>query len=109
MAQTPEGKVKSWLYGRPGKRGVLYDVFPDAYVYKPPGGMFGQAGAVDCFLLWSGVFVALEVKSDTGTLSDLQLKRLQHVIRQGGVGAVIYGRDMEKLLAIKAEVLKRVA
>lgn len=108
MAQTPEGKVKSWLYGTKDKPGPLYKYFPDAYVYKPPGGMFGQGGAPDCTLLWRGVFIAIEIKSDVGEATPLQLKRLKHIIRQGGVGAVLKGRDEVRLQAIYKAVMAKV-
>lgn len=108
MAQTPEGKVKSWLYGTNSKPGVLFKYFPGAYVYKPPGGMYGQGGAPDCFLLWSGVFVGLEVKAEGNSPTELQLKRLRHIIRQGGVGAVITGRDEVRLQAIYRAVMAKV-
>jgi hypothetical protein len=108
MALTPEGKVKRWLYGTREKPGVLFTYFPGAYVYKPPGGMFGQAGAPDCFMLWQGVFVGLEVKSDDGEATDLQIKRLKQIIAQGGVGAVIKGKDIAKLQALKLAVEKKI-
>lgn len=108
MAETPEGKVKRWLYGTKQKPGRLLQTFPGAYVYKPPGGMFGQVGAPDCFLLWRGVFLGLEVKADGNPATELQLKRLRHIIAQGGVGAVISGRDEVKLLRIYTVVMDKV-
>lgn len=107
MAQTEEGKVKRWLYGNPGKLGLLFVFFPGAYVYKPPGGMFGQSGAPDCFVLWRGVFIAIEVKKEGGEATPLQIKRLQQIIAAGGVGAVLCGRDVAKLEAIKAAVMAK--
>lgn len=108
MAETPEGKVKRWLYGTKQSPGRLPKLFPGAYIYKPPGGMFGQAGAPDCFLLWRGVLVGLEVKSETGAPTALQLKRLRDIIAQGGVGAVIVGKDERKLMALYAAVMAKV-
>jgi hypothetical protein len=108
MAETPEGRVKRWLYGTKEKPGRLLKLFPGAYVYKPPGGMFGQAGAPDCFLLWRGVFLGLEVKSETGAATELQLKRLRIISAQGGIGAVIAGKDDRKLMLIYAAVMDKV-
>ena len=108
MAETPEGRVKRWLYGTKEKPGRLFQTFPGAYVYKPPGGMFGNTGAPDCFFLWRGVFVGLEVKADGNSASVLQLKHLRHIIDQDGVGAVIVGRDEVKLLRIYTAVMDKV-
>lgn len=108
MAETPEGKVKRWLYGNKEKPGVLLSLFPGAWVYKPPGGMFGQGGAPDCVFLWRGVFVAVEVKAEDKGATELQLKRLRHIISMGGVGAVIAGRDLAKVHAIRAAVMAKV-
>lgn len=102
MAETPEGKVKRWMYER------LKKLFPGAYVYKPPGGTFGVAGTPDCFLLWRGVFVAIEVKAEGKVATDIQLFRLRHIIDQGGVGAVMVGRDEAKLQAIYRSVMDKV-
>lgn len=108
MAETPEGKVKRWLYGDKRKPGRLPNLFPGAYVYKPPGGMFGQAGAPDCFFLWRGVFVAIEVKAEGIPGTELQLRRLRTIIAAGGVGAVVSGKDERKLMAIYAAVMAKV-
>lgn len=110
MAETPEGKVKRWLYGTTQKLGVLFEYFPGAYVYKPPGGMFGQGGASDCFVLWSGVFIALEIKREFGNdPTPLQLKRLRKITEQGGIGAVLKGRDRAKLQLIKDAVMAKIS
>lgn len=112
MAQTPEGKVKSWLYGDRKKPGKLFDYFPGAFVYKPPGGMFGRGGMSDCLMCWRGVFVAIEIKAsyeDGGSdVTALQLKTLREVNAAGGVGAVLRGRSFDRLAAIKEAVLKKI-
>lgn len=109
---TPEGKVKNWLYGTKQKPGKLYQYFPGAWVYKPPGGMFGRAGTADCILCWRGIFVAIEIKAayeDGGRdPTDLQLKSLRGVMAAGGVGAVLRGKDEQRLAAIKSAVLARI-
>lgn len=102
MAETPEAKVKRWLYDR------LKKLFPEAYIYKPPGGQFGVAGTPDCFLLWRGVFVAVEVKAEGNAPTPIQLVRLRHIAAQDGVAAVVVGRDEAKLQAIYREVMDRV-
>lgn len=108
MAQKPESKVKHWLYGTKQKPGILFQLFPGAYVYKPPGGMFGVAGTPDCFCLWGGVFIAIEIKAEGNTPTTLQLHRLNHISDQGGVAACLIGRDLDKMQAIKAAVMAKV-
>lgn len=111
MAQTPEGKVKKWLYGTKEKPGVIFDFFPGAYVYKPPGNMFGNTGASDCLLCWRGIFVAIEVKAayaDGGRdPTELQLRHLRKVQDAGGIAAVLRGRDTARLAAIRQAVLDK--
>ena len=108
MADTPEGKVKRWLYGTKEKPGRLSYYFPGAYIYKPPGGMFGRAGTPDCFLLWRGVFIAIEVKVEGEDPTTPQLKSLRAIIAAGGVGALVAGKDEEKLRAIHTAVMAKV-
>lgn len=108
MADTPEGKVKKWLYGDKKKPGILFKYFPGAYVYKPPGGMFGTTGAPDCLLCWSGVFVGIEVKADGNTPTTPQLRNLRAIIAAGGIGAVITGYDESRLQAVKAAVMAKI-
>lgn len=111
MAQTPEGKVKTWLYGTKARPGVLFQFFPGAYVYKPPGGMYGRSGTADCLLCWRGIFVAIEIKAapeDGGSEpTALQLKALKEVREAGGVSAVLKGRDLRKLGLIRDAVLAK--
>jgi len=111
MSSTPEGKVKDWLYGSKQKPGKLFQYFPGAWVYKPPGGFFGRAGTADCILCWRGIFVAIEIKAayeDGGKEpTALQLRSLRDVISAGGVGAVLRGKDEQRLAAIKTAVLDK--
>ena len=111
MAETPEGRVKKWLYGTKQKPGTLFDFFPGAYVYKPPGGMFGRTGTADCLLCWRGIFVAIEIKAayeDGGRdPTVLQLKNLREVNAAGGIAAVLRGRDSDRLRNIRDAVLAK--
>ena len=102
MAQTPEGKVKNWL------RGQMKEWYPDAWHYCPPGGPFGKIGVHDDeWLIGAGdfsVFVAIEVKSDTGTLSEPQKRNLFHVKACGGIAGIIVGKDTVMLHKIKVKI-----
>lgn len=108
MAETPEGKVKRWLYGTAAKPGVLFNYFPGAYVYKPQGGMFGNTGAPDCYMCWRGIFIGIEIKAEGGKLTTLQINHLNRIIAAGGIGAVLIGRDEIRLEGIKQAALNRI-
>lgn len=99
---TPEGSVKVWA-----KR--QYDIlFPGHWRISPRGGPFGKAGCPDDLLCWMGVFIAIEVKSLEGSVSGLQLIALKEIQAAGGVAAVLRGKDLNKLLAIRNAVMKKV-
>jgi len=99
---TPEGSVKVWA-----KR--QYDIlFPGHWRVSPRGGPFGKAGCPDDLLCWMGVFIAIEVKSLEGSVSGLQLIALKEIQAAGGVAAVLRGKDLNKLIAIRDAVMKKV-
>ena len=102
MAQTAEAKVKAFI----GK--FIKENFDDAWRYPAPGGQFGMAGTPDRLYLWKGVFIAIEAKADGNSPTELQWKQLRHIARQGGVAAVVVGKDMGKMLKIKETVMKRI-
>jgi hypothetical protein len=89
---TPEHKVKQFAKDR------LKKELPDAWVYSPPGGMYGQAGVSDIIGLWHKVFFAIECKADaTKKPTELQMRYLIHVGNQGGVAAVLKGKDRNRM------------
>jgi hypothetical protein len=99
---TPEGSVKIWARKQ-------YDVlFPGHWRVSPRGGPFGKAGCPDDLMCWQGIFIAIEVKSLEGDLSALQKLALKEIQAAGGVAAVLRGKDLPRLLAIREAVLKRV-
>ena len=99
---TPEGSVKVWAKKQ-------YDIlFPGHWRVSPRGGPFGKAGCPDDLLCWMGVFIAIEVKSLEGSVSALQTIALKEIQAAGGVAAVLRGKDLNRLLAIRDAVLKKV-
>lgn len=97
--QTPEGKVKqkgkAWL-----KRNM-----PGHWFLSPMSGPYGKGGTPDWIICWLGVFIAIEVKADNGTVSELQMTQLKLIQTAGGVAAVLIGYDEAKLEAIKQAAL----
>lgn len=99
---TPEGKVKIWAKKQYGL------LFPGHWRVSPRGGPFGKTGCPDDLICWRGVFIAIEVKSDDGSTSALQDIQLRRIRDAGGVAAVLRGRDMDRLIAVRRAALKRI-
>ena len=104
---TPEGKVKQWCRR---KDGAFDTIFPGHVRVSPRGGPFAQTGVADDILCWRGVFIAIEVKA---TIDDhptkLQLEFLKDVVSAGGVGAVLKGKDVDRLRAIRDKALEKLS
>lgn len=98
---TPEGKVKEkikkWLdLNMPGHWRVM-----------PRGGPFGKAGCPDILICWQGIFIAIEVKSDEGDATALQIMNLKKILSAGGVAALVRGYDVPRLELIKAKAAEK--
>lgn len=103
---TPEGKVKNWCRR---KDGAFDKVFPGHVRIPPRGGFYSVTGVSDDILCWRGVFIAIEVKPYADSQpTALQLKFLKEVVAAGGVGAVLKGKDMSRLFAIRDAVLRKI-
>ena len=98
---TPEGKVKQKI------KQWYKDNLPNHWRVSPRGGPFGKTGCSDDVICWLGFFVAVEVKSETGQLTDLQLKNLRDVQLAGGIAAVVKGYDVDRLELVKQLVLNK--
>lgn len=96
MAETPEGKVKSWL------RKAMKERYPESWHYAAPAGPYGQVGvADDLWVIKAGnynVFAAIESKADhTRKPTVPQLEYLRKIKKLNGICAIMYGRDKDKL------------
>jgi hypothetical protein len=98
---TPEAKVKrkldQWLDNN----------MPDHWRVKPRGGPFGLAGCPDYLICWRGIFIGIEVKSDVGEASALQMMNLKMIKKAGGVAVLLKGFDVEKLETVKTIVITK--
>lgn len=99
---TPEGKVKrkldEWLDAN----------MPGHWKVKPRGGPFGKAGCPDVLICWQGVFIAIEVKSDVGEPSALQIMNLKMIQKAGGVAVLLRGYDVNRLALMKQIALDKI-
>ena len=59
-----------------------------AYVVKVHGGPFQEAGVSDLLVCWRGRFIAIEIKTPTGKLTEIQQHHLEQVLAAGGIGVV---------------------
>lgn len=94
---TPEGKIKRqidvWIKAN----------LPDADVYKPAGGSFGRNGEPDYHICYLGRSIKIEVKADrTRHVTALQMHRLNMHTKAGGISALLYGFEVNKLQMIKS-------
>lgn len=99
MATTPEGRAKVKI------RKWVDDNLPNSWRVAPRGGPFGKIGCPDDLICWMGVFIGMEIKSSDGTPSEAQLVQLKLIRAAGGVAAVVYGYDVDKLNRIKQAAL----
>ena len=99
---TPESKVKEKI-----KRWLDLNM-PGHWRVMPRGGPFGKAGCPDILICWQGVFIAIEVKSDVGDPTPLQIANLKQIKSAGGVAALVRGYDVVRLNAIRDAVIKLV-
>lgn len=95
---TPEGKVKEKI-----KRWLDLNM-PGHWRVMPRGGPFGKAGCPDILICWQGIFIAIEVKSDEGDPTPLQIANLKQIKNAGGVAALVRGYDIVRLNSILATV-----
>lgn len=103
MAQTPEGKVKTFVDD------FMRVSFPEAWRYAPPGGAYGRAGVPDRLYLYKGVLIAIEVKANKKSkLTVLQSKCLETMLANGAIAVAIYGKDEDAMRDLAHQVNMRV-
>lgn len=73
------------------RRVVLADLqstFRKAWIYSPVAGPRGRVGVADLFMLESGIFFAIELKTDIGKTTSIQELEIYKVKEAGGVALV---------------------
>lgn len=106
MNMTPEGNVKSWVKAR-----ILKRYGDKAWIVTTHQGPYGQKGVMDLICCIHGLFVGIEVKTVTGTLTELQKGALKKVERAGGISTEIYGKDeriLNEIFAMIDEVVNMI-
>ena len=90
MAKTKESKLEQEVANFMEKRGIWQLARFQA--------QSNQNGLPDRIYLYKGVLLGFELKTDVGTPSDLQLKKLDAINENGGIGVII--RDVNTVKSI---------
>ena len=82
--KTFENKIKAYLKSI------------GAYFIKTHGDRFSKVGTPDIIACINGHFVAVEVKAENDTPSEIQLYHIEQIQKAGGYGIILYPKDFEK-------------
>ena len=97
-----EAVVQKWV------RDQLQKEYGEYCVYiKYHAGQYATRGVSDLIFCIHGIYVAIEVKTETGTPTKLQLRFLNSVKTAGGVAAIIYGKDQDRINAIIKQINRK--
>jgi hypothetical protein len=100
---TPEGSIKKSILSFLELNGIFCWNNPTGAVQIKPGRFmrFGKVGSADIVgILPGGRFLAVEVKTDKGRLSDEQAEFIADIRRLGGLAVIARSTlDVEKVLA----------
>ena len=69
---------------------------PHCFCFKMHGGMYSTAGIPDIICCFHGNFYAFEVKTETGTGTQLQLNTIKKITAAGGQAFVVRSVDEVK-------------
>lgn len=72
--------------------------FPNCFVWKEHGGMYGTAGIPDIIACINGKFYAFEVKTAIGKTTALQDATIRKIISCGGHAYVVRSVDEVKTI-----------
>ena len=70
---------------------TLKKEFPSGYIRKIHQSIYSHSGVPDILLCIDGLFIGIEVKTDTGRISKLQERELSLISKAGGLALVCRG------------------
>lgn len=82
-----ENKIKAYLKTIDG-----------LYFFKEHGGLYGTAGVPDIICCYKGLFIAFEVKVESGKATALQDATIKRIRKTGGIAEVV--RSVEEVKRI---------
>lgn len=88
-----ENRVKKWLRAQ------------GCYVIKHYGCGNTRAGVPDLIICANGRFVAVELKSEEGIVSELQVAHMNHIFEAGGSCFILRPSDFENFKAYITDVM----
>ena len=104
-----ESRVKKWLHsqgiyaaGTPKHQMVANK----GWFFKVWGGGYQKAGIPDLLMCVNGLFLAVELKSDTGAVSELQKLNIRRINKARGIGIILYPDGLERFQEIIKEVIR---
>lgn len=65
---------------------------------------FTRAGIPDLLYCVNGYFVAIEVKAENGTPSELQKYNVREIKKAGGIAVILYPKDFEDFKKLVKEI-----
>lgn len=94
MPRQPEGRIVKKIRTHLTERGAA------SFKIQGDGDSYQEAGLPDIFACYRGMFLGLEVKTESGKPSPIQLAVLKRIRDAGGVAAVVRSvADVERILA----------
>lgn len=100
MAQTPEGKVKTFIDR------ILKSYGAAIWWFKPATGGFGKSGVMDYVCCVNGYTLTVEAKAtEKQTVTALQEIELRNCRTAGGIAIVINADNMHSLRPIIEDLL----
>lgn len=98
-----EEKIKEYLR----EKGIYYFKFWGGNLKTTSGNFVGtKAGVPDLVCCINSVFVGLEIKQENGHASDIQIKNLIEINKNGGLGFLVYPKDFSLLKICIEELLQ---
>ena len=90
---TPEAKIKKQI------KSYLIKTYPDSIFFFPASNRYSQIGVSDLIGCIDGKFIAIEVKTNVGRVTEMQRRFIDSVLKAGGVAGVCRSvEDVEELL-----------
>ena len=104
-----ENRVKKWLHtmgiyaaGTPMNRMEAVN----GWFFKVWGGGYQKSGIPDLLICVNGFFLAVELKAQNGTASELQKLNTARINAAGGIGIILYPDGFEEFQEIVKGVIE---